>query len=221
MVNYAQRLALLNYTFIEGLFQYLYHENRRKRGVKVLKIAEFDLLKDDSYTDAILERLQKEYATEEEGVDGRCYEVSIQNHEFRCAYTDDEMRGIIRTCVKIIKELIDINANGYTKEKLESYDAFGEEDDKSAEHFGKLVERCKDFGTERLDSLVAEMAGYTRVGGAWYMLVAAPGFRNVIYAVFERMLIDSDDENMWFTCLYFLIRGAMNMHSDKIEDKDD
>ena len=53
------------------------------------------------------------------------------------------------------------------------------------------------------------------------MLVAAPGFRNVIYAVFERMLIDSDDENMWFTCLYFLIRGAMNMHSDKIEDKDD
>ena len=73
--------------------------------VKVLKIAEFDLLKDDSYTDAILERLQKEYATEEEGVDGRYYEVSIQDHKFRCAYTDDEMRGIIRTCVKIIKEL--------------------------------------------------------------------------------------------------------------------
>ena len=38
---------------------------------------------------------------------------------------------------------------------------------------------------------------------------------------FKAYGIDSDDENMWFTCLHFLIRGAMNMHSDKIEDKDD
>ncbi len=42
----------------------------------MLKIAEFDLLKDDSYTDEILERLQKDYATEEGIEDSRCYEVS-------------------------------------------------------------------------------------------------------------------------------------------------
>ncbi|MBP3781783.1 MAG: hypothetical protein J6I68_00890 [Butyrivibrio sp.] len=182
----------------------------------MLKIAEFDLLKDDSYTDAILSRLQEDYATEEEIEDGCCYEVSIQDIKFRCAYTDDEMRGIIRTCVKIMKELIDINANGYTKEKFDSYDAFGEESDNSPEHFGKMLDRCKDYETEKLNLLIAEMAEYTRVGGAWFMFIAAPGFRHVIYAIFERMLDDSDDEDMWFSCLYFLIRGAMKMHSDEI-----
>ena len=180
----------------------------------MLKISEFNLLKDDSCTDAILSRLQEDYATEEEIKDGRCYEVSVQNIKFRCAYTDDEMRGIIRTCVKIMKELIDINANGYTKEKFHSYDAFGGENDNSADYFDQMLDRCKDYETEKLNLLIAEMAGYTRVGGAWFMLIAAPGFRTVIYAVFERMLDDSDDENMWFSCLYFLIRGAMKMNSD-------
>lgn len=187
-----------------------------KGEVKVLKIAKYDLLNDDRYTNAILRCLKKDYATRERIKGGRCYKVSIQETKFRCVYSDDEMRGIIRTCVKIMKELIDINENGYTKEKFNSYDAFGEENDNSAEHFGKAVDRCKDFGTEKLDLLIAEMAGYTRVGGAWLMFIAAPGFRDVIHAVFEIMLDDSDDENLWFSCLYFLIRGAMKMHSDEI-----
>lgn len=216
VASYSQQLALLNYTFIEGLFHYLYHKNSKKRGVKVLKIAEFDLLKDDRYTDAILRQLKKEYATKVKIEHGRCYEVSIQEVRFRCAYTDDEMRGIIRTCVKIMKELIDINANGYTKEKFDSHNLFGEGNDNSEEQFDQMLDKCKDYETEKLNLLIAEMAGYTRVGGAWFMLIAAPGFRQVIYAVFERMLDDSDDEDMWFSCLYFLIRGAMKMHSNEI-----
>ena len=52
----------------------------------MLKIADFYLSKDDSYTNAILRRLQEDYATEEEFEDGRYYEVfdsRSDEHAFR------------------------------------------------------------------------------------------------------------------------------------------
>ncbi len=179
----------------------------------MLKIAEYDLLKEDTYTDELLSRLQDDYATGEENEDGKCYEVTIQDYSFRCVYSDDEIRGIIRTCVKIINELISINADGFTKDKLEDFEANDEDNWKNIE---KGLNRCSSFTTLRLELLILEMTSYTRVTGAYYLLIAGPGFRDIIYSVFEVMLDDSDNEELWFADLYFMIRGAMKMHSSEL-----
>ncbi|OON85714.1 hypothetical protein BXO88_10670 [Oribacterium sp. C9] len=179
----------------------------------MLKIADFELLQDD-YTDTLVERMQDDFAIEEEMEKGHCYEVTLQDIKFKCAYTDDEMTGIVRTCVAIIKELIAINANGYTKTKFNNFKSEGAKD--ALQQLSNINGLYNDYKTEKLEKLFAELTTYTRVGGAYLMLLAAPGFQQVINAVFERMLDDSDDENMWFSCLYFMIRGAMRMNSDDV-----
>ena len=60
------------------------------------------------------------------------------------------------------------------------------------------------------------MSDYTLIGGAYFMILSAPYMINTIYCVFERMLDDSDDEGMWFAEVYFVIRGAMKMHSEEL-----
>ena len=60
------------------------------------------------------------------------------------------------------------------------------------------------------------MSDYTLIGGAYFMILSAPYMINTIYCVFERMLDDSDDEDMWFAEVYFVIRGAMKMHSEEL-----
>lgn len=123
------------------------------------------------------------------------------------------MRGIIKTSIEIIKELIEIEAAGYTRERFDEVDAAN-----SAEGYSptSVMATFMDFKTYKLVQLIGKMAGYTRVGGSYFMLISSPEFVNVIYGVFERMLDDYDDEQMWFTFLYFLIRGAMRMHSQEL-----
>jgi len=182
----------------------------------MLKISKFDLLQDD-YTDALAERIIDDFATGEKTTDGRCYEVPIQDITFRCAYTDDEMRGIIKTCVAVIKELISINDNGYTRDRFNAFKAEMKEETNDGIHqLNYITALYNDYKNDNLEELVEEITTYMRVGGVYLMLMAGPGFKQVINGVFERMLDDSDDENIWFSCLYFLIRGAMRMHSDEI-----
>lgn len=120
--------------------------------------------------------------------------------------------------MKIIQELIVIQDNGYTRERFDSIDHFdnGEEVDRIL----APLEVFADFKTDKLSDYVADLAGYTRVDGAWYMLLAAPCIKDVIYAVFDKMLDDPDDEGMWIWCLHFLIRGAMKMHGQEITSND-
>ncbi|SFG31155.1 hypothetical protein [Oribacterium sp. WCC10] len=127
------------------------------------------------------------------------------------------MRGIIKTCIAVIKEIISINDNGYTSDRFNAFKAEmnGKTND-CIQQLNHITSLYNDYKTDNLEELVEEITTYTRVGGAYLMLMAGPGFKQVINGVFERMLDDSDDENIWFWCLYFLIRGAMRMHSDEI-----
>ncbi len=183
--------------------------------LKMVKMFEPEI----DYTEIMLERIKNEYAVKDINIDwGTCYEVTIQDIRFKCAYSDDEMRGIIDTCVKIIQELIVIQDNGYTRERFDSIDHFdnGEEVDTIL----APLEVFADFKTDKLSDYVADLAGYTRVGGAWYMLLSGPCIKDTIYAVFDKMLDDPDDMEIWVWLLHFLIRGAMKMHGQEITNND-
>lgn len=48
-----------------------------------------------NYTEIMLERIKNEYAVKDINIDwGTCYEVTIQDIRFKCAYSDDEMREL-------------------------------------------------------------------------------------------------------------------------------
>ena len=178
----------------------------------MLKIAEYKKLKDE-YVNEWLEIVKHDFKKGDAG-SGTHYEVTIQNIKFECAYSDEEMLGIITTSIEIIRELIDIQANGYTREKFDEADS----KHKDEEHdIATVYETFMDFKTDKLVLLIEAMSIFTRVGGAYFMFVSAPCMINTIYCVFERMLDDSDDEEMWFADVFFMIRGAMKMHSQELE----
>ncbi len=45
------------------------------------------------------------------------------------------------------------------------------------------------------------------------MFISSHSLIGSIFCIFNRMPDDYDDKDMWFSCLYFLIRGTMKMHS--------
>lgn len=166
---------------------------------------------DIDYTDRILEQIKDAYAIEEPHFDwGTCYDVTLQDLRFRCVYSDDEMRGIIRTCENIIRELIDIQDKGYTRERFDNVDHF--DNGGVNDRILSPLEVFTDFRTDKLLDYIAELAGYTRVAGAQYMLLAAPDMKSAIYGVFDKMLDDPEEVDAWFSCLGFLIKAAMSMH---------
>ncbi|WP_044914168.1 hypothetical protein [Butyrivibrio sp. WCE2006] len=181
----------------------------------MLAISEFDILNED-YDDELLERIKADFGKEElEG--GMYYEVVLQDNRFSCAYTDKEMRSIISTCIKIIKELINIHDSGYSREQ---FDQTHEENNDEENPLKPIYSVYLEIQTPALRKLIDEMACYTRTDGAFFMLIAAPCLISTIYSVFDVMLNDYDDEDIWFSCLYFLIRGAMKMHSQSLSSKD-
>lgn len=177
----------------------------------MLKIANFDLLNDD-YESVILERIKSDYGKEDiEG--GTYYEVTLQNQFFACAYSDNEMRGIIGTCINIIKELIKIQDNGFTRAR---FDEICSSDNDNKDSISAIYRLYNDIQTPTLRKLIMDMAKYTRIRSAYFMFISSPILIGSIYCVFDKMLDDYDDEDMWFSCLYFLIRGAMKMHSQDL-----
>ncbi len=180
----------------------------------MLKIAQFDLLQDD-FIEGLLERVKYEFATDVRIDATMCYEVVLQDMTFRCSYTDDEMIGIIKTCVDIIKELIEINEMGYTKEKFKKFN-ISNQTTNVLQQLNNINALYNNYTTAKLDMLFAKMTTYTCLGESYLMLQAAPGFQQIINVVFAMMLNDLDDENIWFSCLYYMICGAMRMDSKEI-----
>ncbi|WP_026492876.1 hypothetical protein [Butyrivibrio sp. XPD2002] len=182
----------------------------------MLAISEFALL-NENCDEELLERIKSDFG-KEELENGMYYEVVLQDNRFACAYTDNEMKNIISTCIKIIKELINIHDSGYSRENFDqTSNANNDEENLLKPIFSVYLE----IQTPVLRALIDELAGYTRTGGAYFMLISAPCLISTIYGVFDVMLNDYDDKDIWFSCLYFLIRGAMKMNSQSLSSKNE
>ena len=67
--------------------------------------------------------------------------------------------------------------------------------------------------------ILHKVANMRRVGGAYWMLLSRPGLISAIYAVYDRIVDNFDDENIYIQSIYFLLRAIMKVRSEEI-DKD-
>lgn len=139
------------------------------------------------------------------------YDVTLQNIKFITTMTDEEVKESARLVVDVLEELKSINNGGIDKEALMKL-----EDEASEKYSEKrviaMLDAVKRFETEKLSKIISEIGKVRRVGGAWEMLVAAPGLRNGICVVFNRIVDQFDDEDIYLQCGYFLLRAVMHMN---------
>ena len=72
--------------------------------------------------------------------------------------------------------------------------------------------------TERIHKIIGKINVIRRVGGAYAMLISNPCFKSAIYAVYERLVDNFDDEELYCQSAYFLVRAVMRMHSNEIQN---
>ena len=139
------------------------------------------------------------------------YRVAIQGTIFECAYTDAEMRGIVKTCSGILQELKHvIDENGITlnatiKHMLDT--------DRSSPQL-VFLRVYTVFSTPIMEDLIEDLGRITRSSRPQYILLARPTFAAAIYSVFDFLMRNDehDSETVWSSALYFLVRAAMFMH---------
>ncbi len=70
--------------------------------------------------------------------------------------------------------------------------------------------------SERMNEIIAKIDVVRRVGGAYAMLISNPCLKSAIYAVYERLVDNFEDEKLYCQSAYFLVCAVMRMHSDEI-----
>ena len=118
--------------------------------------------------------------------------------------------------------LIDItkalNEEGYTKAEMEKVK---EQVQKEEFDILKRIHVYNSFHTQITDDIICRLGEITRVGGAYYMILSRPTFISGINSVFNAIIDKFDDVELYFTALYMLIRVAMHMHCEEIDDDAD
>ncbi len=143
--------------------------------------------------------------------DGSLYHVVVNNLTFTCSYSDDEIKDIASLCLELLEELRNINENGYTRKELEK--AQQVHDDKQ---IVGTMDIYKSFATAKIEDIVKRLGETTRVGGSFYIIVARPVFIRGIYVVFDLIIDNFENAELYFSALYLLIRIAMYMHGSEI-----
>ena len=82
------------------------------------------------------------------------------------------------------------------------------------------VEVMKKISTETLDNLVDEIAEMRKVGGAYWMLMSYPTFRQALFAVYDVIVdrFEEKEERNWYDIsAFFLMRAIMRVRSEEID----
>ena len=161
----------------------------------------------DVLTAAAHENLLKEDLAEE---GWHRYEVVLQNDTSIVTMSDDEVETSAKAAVDILEELKRINKS-LSKQKLEETERQIKEKNPDIEGFSTLL-IWNSFATKKLNEIVAKIAGVRRVGGAYAMLIAIPFLKSAIYSVFDRIIDDFDNEDIYVHSCYFVFRAIMQMN---------
>lgn len=167
----------------------------------------------------LYENTQKECNLKKIKEDYFQYEVTLQSVHFFTCMTNQELRESARLTVDLLEEMKQINASGMTREKLQQIEAEVEQEGHTPGDVMYIMEIWTHLKTERLQNLIAETDEVRRVGGAWAMFISNPAFISAIYAVYEKLVDQFADEELYYMSAWFLLRAIMRMHSDEVVEK--
>lgn len=174
--------------------------------------AEFRKEIEESLKMTIIENFQK--GAVEEGF--YKYEVQLQSINFVTYMSHEELEKSIELTIDLMEELKTINNGGINaqmlKEKVTNIET------QYQDKWKLPLVLCSEIFTEKMYEIIGNIDVIRRVGGAYAMLISNPCFKSAIYAVYERLVDNFDDEELYCQSAYFLVRAVMRMHSDEIQE---
>lgn len=145
------------------------------------------------------------------------YEVIIQNIKFITYMTEDELKLSAGFAVDLLEELKNINNNGINRKVYEQI--MREKEQEEETNIFRVIGIWNKISTDGMTKLVAKIDMTRRVGGAYAMLLANPGLISAICAVYEQLVDQFEDEEMYDLSGYFLLRAIMKMNSNECKDE--
>lgn len=143
------------------------------------------------------------------------YEVVLQQVKFVTYMTDEEVRAAVGLAIDLLEELKEINNSGMDKAAYEKLVAKIESEEKKEEL--KFIYIWKEITTERLRTIIEKIDIVCRVGGSYALLIANPFLMNAIDVVYEKLVDEFDNEELYQGSGYFLLRAIMKMHSEELD----
>lgn len=175
--------------------------------------AEFRKEMEEILKTTIIDNFQKEVVEE----DFYKYEVQLQSIKFVTYMSNEELEKSIELTIDLLEELKNLNNSGMNaqmvKEKIENIET------RYQDELMRQLTLWNEIFTERIHEIIGEIDVIRRVGGAYAMLISNPCFKSAIYAVYERLVDNFDDEELYCQSAYFLVRAVMRMHSDEVESE--
>ena len=175
---------------------------------------------EEALVTAVKEQFQKEMVEDEYYQ----FDVELQSIKFRTYMTNKELKQVASYTVDILEEMKTINNNGVSRAKFEeikeSVPKKFEGNHEMLRQVCHAVEVMKKISTETLDSLVEEIAELRKVGGAYWMLMSHPTFRQALFAVYDVIVdrFEEKEERNWYDIsAFFLMRAIMRVRSEEID----
>lgn len=141
------------------------------------------------------------------------YESVIQGVKFRTHMTDEELKSCISLTVDLIEEFKVINSSGKDGAAIKKFEEEIEGIDETLGTFRRYLEIASD----NIHIIVYKIDETRRVGGAYAALIANPLLYSAIYAVYEKLVDNFDDDEFYWHSAYFLLRAIMKMRSEEID----
>ncbi len=161
-------------------------------------------LLEEALITAVKEQFQKEMVEDEY----YRYDVILQNITFRTNMSHKELKCVASYTVDILEEMKKINNNGVNRAKFEeikeSVPKKLEGNYETLRQVCHAVEVMKEISTETMDRLVDEIAELRKVGGAYWMLMSHPTFKQALFAVYDIIVdrFEEKEERNWYDMDY-------------------
>lgn len=142
------------------------------------------------------------------------YDVKIQNIKFVASLTDDELKESASLALDALEELKSINNGGIDGEAFVKWEQEAAEKykDTDGKEFMEMLYVANKLMSKRISEIIIELERVRRVGGAYAAFISSPTIRNGIYTVFDRLVDQFDDDDLYFQSGYFLLRVIMHMN---------
>jgi len=161
--------------------------------------------------DALREALKKEIvkcATGRSVLEKKEYHIELKDEKFKTLVSDGELDLAAEIAIEMLEEIKNINK---TMRKPEFEELAAKV--RSEESTIKKTVLMHGMFSERMKDLIGLAAECMRVGGAYYTFLSGPFITSAIFSAYAVIVNQGENEDLYITCAFFLIRAILKMHS--------